>query len=258
MQTPSLAAPASSTAGALHLSRHSSLPLSLAWLALLAFTLLWDFTGLDMVVMQTIGTPEGFPLKDQWLLSHMLHDQLRVGAQGLFLVMVAWAIWPSKTSGMPRREKLLLVGLVLLSLLTVNLVKVNSRTSCPWDLQAFGGSARYVSHWLLGVADGGGGRCFPGGHASSALAFFALCLPWLHAPAGTRRQVSTGWRWLALILVVGLVAGLTQTLRGAHHPSHTLWTLLICSGISIAGWRLSQPWLQRGAAKAQPLAAGNP
>lgn len=256
MQTPALAPPAPSATGALHLPLHSSRPLSLAWLGLLAFTLVWDFTGLDMPIMQAIGTPEGFPLKDQWLLSTVLHDQLRVVAQGLFLVMVAWAVWPSRTLSLPRRERLLLVGLVLLSLLTVNLVKINSRTSCPWDLHAFGGSARYVSHWLLSVGDGGAGRCFPGGHASSALAFFALCLPWLHAPAGTRRLHSTGWRWLALILVIGLVAGLTQTLRGAHHPSHTLWTLLICSGISIAGWRLSQPWLQRGAAKTQTLAAG--
>ncbi|QCB48809.1 phosphatase PAP2 family protein [Hydrogenophaga sp. PAMC20947] len=224
----------------------------------MAFTLFWDFAGLDMVVMQAIGTHEGFPLRDQWLLSTVLHDQLRLVAQMLFLVMVVWAVWPSKNSGLPRRERLLLVGLVLLSLLAVNLVKINSRTSCPWDLQAFGGNARYVSHWLLGVGDGGGGRCFPGGHASSALAFFALCLPWLHAPSGTRRQRSTGWRWLALILFAGMVTGATQTLRGAHHPSHTLWTLLICSGISIAGWRLSQPWLQRGAAKRQALAAGKP
>ena len=253
MQTPALSP---SAVGSLPAERHSSMPLSLAWLALLAFTLVWDFTGLDMVVMQTIGTPEGFPLKNQWLLSTVLHDQLRLAAQLLFLVMVGWAVWPSKTSGLPRRERLLLVGLVLLSLLTVNLVKINSRTSCPWDLQAFGGSASYVSHWLLSVSDGGGGRCFPGGHASSALAFFALCLPWLHAPASTQRETRTGWRWLSLILLVGLIAGATQTLRGAHHPSHTLWTLLICSGISIAGWRLSQPWLQRGAAKAQALATG--
>lgn len=257
MPTPALSTHPPSAA-ATPPAAHSSLPLSLAWLALLLFTLAWDFTGLDMVVMQAIGTPEGFPLKDQWLLSHVLHDQLRAVAQGLFLVMVAWAVWPSRRDSLPRRERWLLVGLVLLALLAVNLVKINSRTSCPWDLQAFGGNARYVSHWLLGVGDDGGGRCFPGGHASSALAFFALCLPWLHAPSGTRRNPRTGWRWLTLVLFIGLVAGLTQTLRGAHHPSHTLWTLLICSGISIAGWRLSQSWLLRGAEKAQRLKEGRP
>ena len=152
MQTPALFTPA---VGSFQTDRHSSRPLSLAWLALLVFTLMWDFTGLDMVVMKAIGTPQGFPLKDQWLLSAVLHDELRLVAQALFLVMVGWAVWPVKTRGLPRRERLLLVGLVLLSLLTVNLVKINSRTSCPWDLQVFGGSARYVSHWLFAVGDGG-------------------------------------------------------------------------------------------------------
>ena len=55
--------------------------------------------------------------------------------------------------------------------------------------------------------------------------------------------VGPGWRWLALVLIVGLIAGFAQTLRGAHHPSHTLWTLVICTGISISGWLLGQRWL---------------
>lgn len=228
---------------------HSSL--SMAWLALLAFTLVWDFTGLDVWVMHAIGTPEGFAWRENWWLSTLLHDRLRTLAQVLFLVMLVWAVWPVRANNLPRRERWLLVGLVALSLLTVNLIKINSLTSCPWELQAFGGSARYVSHWFWSVSDGGGGRCFPGGHASSAFAFFALCLPWLHAPAGTTRTAAPGVRWAALILLTGLVAGGAQTLRGAHHPSHTLWTLLICSGISMVGWRLGQNWLQRGEGRAQ-------
>ena len=227
-------------------ARWAADPLWVAWFALLAFTLAWDFTGLDMAVMRHIGTPQGFPLKDQWWLVNVFHEDLRLAAQGLFGVMLVWALWPWKQSVLPARERRLLVALVLLSLLVVNVVKSSSRTSCPWDLQAFGGTARYVSHWALGVRDGGTGRCFPGGHVSSAFAFFALCLPWLQAPAGRVRRAAPGWRWLALVLVVGLVAGVTQTLRGAHHPSHSLWTLVICTGMSMAGWRWAQAWLRRG------------
>ncbi|WP_082877175.1 phosphatase PAP2 family protein [Hydrogenophaga crassostreae] len=227
-----------------------------AWLMLLAATVGWDLLGLDMAVMLHIGTPTGFPLQDNWWLSTVLHDKLRLVAQLLFVVMLVWASWPMRTGGLPRRERWLLVGLVVASLLVVNLIKLNSRTSCPWDLHAFGGDARYVSHWLLNVGDGGGGRCFPGGHASSAFAFFALCLPWLCPPSGSQRSRAPGWRWLFLVLTVGLVAGVTQTLRGAHHPSHTLWTLVICMGISIVGWAIGQRWLQaRPQASAQ---AGKP
>ena len=44
------------------------------------------------------------------------------------------------------------------------------------ELAEFGGVAQHVSHWSLGVLDGGPGHCFPSGHASSAFAFFALLL----------------------------------------------------------------------------------
>ena len=227
---------------------HTVKPLMGIWVIVMAVTLIWDFAGLDMAVMTHIGTPNGFPLRDNWWLSHVLHDRLRLVSQGLFAAMLVWAIWPIRSRGLPRRERWLLVILVVASLLAVNLIKINSRTSCPWDLQAFGGEAHYVSHWLFGVGDGGGGRCFPGGHVSSAFAFFALCLPWLCPPEGTQRNAAIGWRWLALVVCVGLIAGFTQTLRGAHHPSHTLWTLLICAGISIFGWSSGQRWLLRGAA----------
>ena len=35
---------------------------------------------------------------------------------------------------------------------------------------------------------------------------------------------------------MGAIAGGAQTLRGAHYPSHTLWTLVICLGSALAAW----------------------
>jgi membrane-associated PAP2 superfamily phosphatase len=31
---------------------------------------------------------------------------------------------------------------------------------------------------------------------------------------------------------LGLVLGAIQTLRGAHYPSHTAWTALICAAVA--------------------------
>jgi membrane-associated PAP2 superfamily phosphatase len=218
-------------------------------LLLLAFTLLWDLSGADLPVMRWLGTASGFPLQNQWFLKQMLHEAWRQLFVGLYLLMWVWALWPTRWNlprltalRLPRRERLALVLLVTLSLLAVNLVKNASQTSCPWDLQMFGGTARYVSHWRLGVgSDGGSGRCFPGGHASSGFAFLGLCLPWLLPPQGTHRAPAVGRWWLAALLLAGLFAGAVQTVRGAHYPSHTLWTLLICGGVSWAGWRLALP-----------------
>lgn len=225
--------------------RTGPLPLARWWLIALALTLLWDWMGVDLAVMQLIGGPHGFALRDQWLLSRVLHDAVRQAAVLFYLLIWVWAAWPVRWQRgpaalwtLPRRERLTVAVLIALSLLAVNLIKNASQTSCPWDLQAFGGPAHYVSHWTLGLRDGGSGRCFPGGHASSAYAFLGLSLPWLQPPAGRLRAQAAGWRWLGFLLVAGAVAGAVQTVRGAHYPSHTLWTLVICAGVSLAGWKL--------------------
>ncbi|MGC4396731.1 sulfatase-like hydrolase/transferase [Hydrogenophaga sp. T2] len=237
----------------LSLPAADSRPLSRAalWLCgLLLITLLWDVSGLDLSVMQAIGDPQGFALRHQWLLERVLHDGVRQAMTLAFVLLVVWVLWPRLD--LPRRDRLAVVAVVLLSLLAVNLIKNKSLTSCPWELQDFGGAAQYVSHWARGLADGGGGRCFPGGHASSGFAFLALSLPWLAPPAGAARRRDIGRRWLATTLAIGLVAGVVQTVRGAHYPSHTLWTLLICGSVSVAAWgafRAFEPG-RRGAGRA--------
>jgi len=224
---------------------HRPLPpgrLALWWAVAALLALLWELSGLDRVVMQSIGTSAGFPLQHAWWLERVLHEGWRQAATLLFLGLWVWALWPVHAPAVSRRERVAMMLLVSLSLLAVNLIKNNSLTSCPWDWRMFGGAADPLAHWRWGVADGGPGRCFPGGHASSAFGFIALCLPWLAPPAGMRRRATAGFRWLGGVMVAGLLAGAVQTLRGAHPPSHTLWTLLICGGVSLVGWRLLQAW----------------
>jgi membrane-associated PAP2 superfamily phosphatase len=111
-------------------------------------------------------------------------------------------------------------------------------------MQAFGGVASYASHWSWGVSDGGTGACFPGGHASSAFAFIALSLPWLTSMDTDQQRL--GITMTRVILLTGLVLGLVQTLRGAHYPSHTAWTALVCAATAWANhgvfvwWRVKR------------------
>ncbi len=242
MQPPSCAAASLTPSAVL---APSASPVTAWWLGALLLTGLWDLGGLDLAVMRLIGTTTGFPLQHMWVLERVLHEGVRQASTGLFLLIVVWAVWPARWNtarlsamNLPRRERWAVLSLVVLSLIAVNLIKNASLTSCPWDLRTFGGPAVYVSHWSWGLADGGTGRCFPGGHASSAFAFLGLCLPWLMPPAGTQRRRSVGMRWLLAVMVLGAVAGTVQTVRGAHYPSHTLWTLVICGGVSLALWRL--------------------
>ena len=123
-----------------------TVPRPALWLGgFFAFVLLWDLSGLDMAVMRAVGTAQGFPLRHNWLLERLLHDGLHQVMVGAFVLLCGWVLWPR--ASLPRRERFAVLLLALLSLLAVNLVKHNSLTSCPWELEAFGRNARWVSHW---------------------------------------------------------------------------------------------------------------
>jgi membrane-associated PAP2 superfamily phosphatase len=115
------------------------------------------------------------------------------------------------------------------------LLKHFSLTSCPWDLVEFGGRASYVSHWRFGTADGGPGRCFPAGHASGAFGYlagyFALRS---HRPRAARL-------WLAAVVTLGVAFAAAQTVRGAHYPSHSLYSAWLCWTFSALAYRWA-PW----------------
>ena len=181
----------------------------------------------------------------------MLHTKARQ-LSGLVLAVLIWMVWWPRgwLRDLSRLQRIEIVLGILWGLLCISSLKRISLTSCPWDMQDFGGTAIYVSHWRWGVGDGGDGHCFPGGHASSALAFLALCLPWLtHATAAARRR---GQVLLIGVLVLGFILGATQTLRGAHYPRHTLWTGLICWAVAVLNHWFFDKLSHRRQALAQP------
>lgn len=187
-----------------------------------------------MTVMSWLADGTGFPGRHDYVLETVLHDGARRLAVAVLGAVILSALWPwgplRRLSGRQRFEA---IGGTLLALLVVNLIKNHSLTSCPWDLNAYGGVARYVSHWAWFAADGGPGRCFPGGHASAAFAFLALAWPWFNADR--RQDRAIGRHVLAWVIPVGVLFGAVQTVRGAHYPSHTLWTAWICWAVTW-GW----------------------
>ena len=189
----------------------------------LAFLLAWDTTGLDRPMAHWFGSMAGFPLRANWFIVKVLHDATQ-NLGWLWLAGMAVAVfWPR---GVLRRltqaERSGMVIGTLLGLLAIAVMKQTSHTSCPWDLAEFGGTGTYVSHWWWGVRDGGGGHCFPAGHASTG---FALMSGYF----GLRRQAPRAARWWLIgALATGFGLGLVQQMRGAHFTSHTLWTAWIC------------------------------
>jgi membrane-associated PAP2 superfamily phosphatase len=212
---------------------------SLSLLAVLA----WDFSGLDMRLMHALADPPGFPLQHNWWLEYLLHDKARQLALLIYAGVFAMVWLPVGPFKRLRRVQRFEIWLgITLGLLLINWVKRYSLTSCPWELTDFGGMGTYVSHWNWLLSDGGSGHCFPGGHASSAFAFAALTLPWLMS--SSKKDRLFGVRMLSGILLLGFFLGGVQTLRGAHYPSHTLWTGFLCWSVSVAN-HLGFSWCER-------------
>ncbi|MGA8785014.1 MAG: phosphatase PAP2 family protein [Polaromonas sp.] len=202
--------------------------LLLLWTAL-SFLLLmaWDYSGLDLWMAQWFGSATGFRLESHWLWRNVLHDDIRLWPWALELALLVAIFWPFATlKKLPMARRAQLALTTLAALLVVSTIKLHSSTSCPWDLQQFGGVATYVSHWAWGVLDGGTGGCFPAGHASAGFAFIGGFFAFRHAVP------KTAWRWFAGAMLIGLIFGLAQQVRGAHYMSHTLWTAWFCWSVA--------------------------
>lgn len=214
--------------------RRAARALVVAFVLLLA----WDLSGLDMALARLAGGAQGFALRDDWLFSNVLHDGMRRLGWAAVVALCVGIVWPvGPLVGLPFGRRLQLPASALLATGAVVLLKAGNHTSCPWDLADFGGVARHVSHWAgwWGATDGGAGRCFPAGHASTGFAFVG---GWF-ALKDSRPRLARAW--LATALVSGLLLGLVQQWRGAHFMSHTLWSAWLCAAVA---W-LSDPLFAR-------------
>lgn len=188
----------------------------------LALLLAWDFSGLDLTLARWFGSSTGFALEGHWFWRDLLHDRIKGPLWLLELVLLVGIFkpfGPLKLLATERRTQLAVTTLGIL--VVISSLKLQSKTSCPWSLQEFGGAASYVSHWAWGQLDGGGGNCFPAGHASAGFAFLGGFFALRHT-----QPKMAAW-WLATTIFMGVLLGLAQQVRGAHFMSHTLWTAWI-------------------------------
>lgn len=208
----------------------------------------WELAGLDLPLAHLSGSVAGFALREDWLLTTVLHEGGRRLAWLLALALCLGVWWPKGwLLHLNLGQRLQLAAGTLATVMGVALIKSRSGTSCPWDLSDFGGLARYVPHWAgFTTHDGGVGRCFPAGHASAAFAFIN---GWFVFRETTPRVARM---WLGLVLVAGFGLGAAQQIRGAHFMSHTLWSGMLCW---LLAWAIDFAWRQTRRLQASPLAS---
>lgn len=205
----------------------------------LVLLLLWDLGSGDMALARRMGGPDGFPLRDGYWMTVVLHEGAKRAGWLCVIALCMLVVWPvGPFVQLPFSRRLQLAAGPLLASGAVSLLKATSLSSCPWDMAAFGGLAQHLSHWRgWFMADGGAGHCFPAGHASVGFCFATGYFALRHDSPRLARG------WLVAALAIGLSLGVVQQLRGAHFLSHTLWTGWICW---LVGW-LTDPLFARHA-----------
>lgn len=161
-----------------------------------------------------------FPLRHNVFLSQWMHVGLKwlmvlVAFICLGLYVVSYRITELKSY----RMSLLwvFIGMVL-STGGVSVLKHHSMHGCPWDLTRYGGKLPLLGLFETAPIGVEAGACFPAGHPSGGFALMAFYFAFmLNKPYFAKVMLFAG-------IVMGLVMGCVQVMRGAHFLSHILWS----------------------------------
>ncbi|OWW22539.1 phosphatase PAP2 family protein [Noviherbaspirillum denitrificans] len=196
----------------------------LLWALVLAplIALLFEATPVDHVLIRPYfdAVEHVFPLRDDLFMQNVMHSGMKLVVIGIsFAVFGAWLLTWLLPEWAPHRRRLLWIGAGMAGgALLVSLLKHFSALHCPWDLAEYGGYAPF--HGLFDRLPTGtaAGRCFPGGHASGGFALMAFYF----GLKDIRRRPAIAL--LAASIVVGMIMGWAQMMRGAHFLSHNVWS----------------------------------
>ena len=175
--------------------------------------------------------------KHHWFFDGIIHTGGQWFDRIIMLIWLVALILSYFQQGFERYRKSLLYFLCATTLgpLLVGVGKQLTHMYTPWDLQMFDGKELHIR--LLDHVPAGApiGHAFPAGHASGAYCFFSLYFVLLY--------YRSPYRFFCFVFAIflGLVFGLGQQIRGAHFPSHDMFTLAICWYAAMAVYFLFYP-----------------
>ena len=229
--------------------RFPVLAITLATLAVLS-----EFTSFDRWLLSRFADPAvgGFPARHAFWAEQLLHR----GGIWLVSAVAATTLACLLGSGLSRRlrtywrESAYVLTCIALTTGVVALLKQTTHMDCPWDMALYGGDRPYVHLFGWRPFNLAVGHCFPGGHSSGAFSLVALAL------VLARHRRREAGPVLVACLLLGLCYAVTQWLRGAHFPSHDLWSAFIawCVACGMAPLMLSRTERRRTTAAATPPA----
>jgi membrane-associated PAP2 superfamily phosphatase len=161
-----------------------------------------------------------FTLKNDPFLTDWMHVRLKWLMVAIALASLVLALLSFRLSGLKAYRLPLLwvfAGMVI-STTAVSVFKHYSMHGCPWDVALYGGSLPLLDLFASPPAGAEAGRCFPAGHPSGGFALMAFYFAFMRS----KPRFSILMLWIGLLM--GLLMGFVQMMRGAHFLSHVLWS----------------------------------
>jgi membrane-associated PAP2 superfamily phosphatase len=186
----------------------------------------------------------------QWLHRSARHLMIAIGSIAVVLAVFDRVRPIARWSSQRRWAWRVVACTAVLLPIVVAAVKSQSAEHCPWSVDRYGGTHQQIT-LMQPIPDGFvRGKCFPAGHATSALWLVALGAFWWPINASASHPVvEFAWRRrkrYALLVAalgagIGVALGVVQQARGAHFLTHTLWSLWFACAITVAMGALLRP-----------------
>jgi len=188
----------------------------------LLMLLVYPHTYLDTRIADLFfdGQLHQFTLKKDPFLTDWMHTGLKWLIEAVALFCVGLLLLSYRFSSLKAYRQPLLwvfVGMVL-STSAVSILKHYSQHGCPWDIVLYGGSLPLFDLFETPPITAAAGHCFPAGHPSAGFALMAFYFAFRHI----KPRFSVFMLWTGLLM--GLLMGGVQMMRGAHFLSHVLWS----------------------------------
>jgi len=161
-----------------------------------------------------------FPLRRNAFLSQFMHTGLKWLVVGIALTSLALWGMSNRFSKLQLIRKPLLWAFIAMVVSTsiVAVIKHKSMHGCPWDLLPYGGELPLFGLFETPPIGVEAGSCFPAGHPSAGYALMAFYF----AYRSIKPRFAATMLWSGIIM--GLIMGWAQVMRGAHFLSHILWS----------------------------------
>ncbi len=193
---------------------------------IIAGAVILEYSGLDLWWESLFfdSLSHSWLWRENWLFQGLLHKGGRffdLLAAGTWCLLFAATIL-DKNIQKYRKPLLYFLCAAISGPFFVGILKHITHIYTPWDIIPFSGPLPYI-HLFDAVPEGlPVGEAFPAGHASGGYAFVSLYF-FLHQLGVSKEKYG-----LAAGVFLGAIFGFAQQARGAHFPSHDLFTMAIC------------------------------